>query len=114
MSDAKDNIVTIRLSNEEKALIEQEAKLHSLSLSQYVRYKILELQETTQQAVSQTAPSIKFLDEHLPLLARVLLDGYFHIIKIAERALPPEAIEEAENDALEVINRLGIAKPDAD
>jgi|GEM_PF-3249552 hypothetical protein len=112
MNDAKDNIVTIRLTNEEKATLEQEAKLHGLRLSHYVRYKVLELQEKGVKKQEQTSSSIAFLDQHLHLLTRVILNGYFHTIKLADNQLSEEELAEAEEEALKVINHLGILMPE--
>ena len=100
--------LTFRVSEEEKKLIEQKAKERCMSINQYTRYKVFEYEEL--ESVENERYALKFLNKNLPMITRIILDGYFHVRALARQNLTEEDYKEINEEEEIEFKRLGIKK----
>ena len=110
MNESKESRVTIRFNEAEKELLTEEANKIGMSLSQYVRYKALEEDFLHGESKEPNKASSEFLEKHIAKMARVIIDGYFHIKALAYNQLSEEESNEALELAYKEIEKMGISK----
>ena len=105
MKDKKNRLgMTLRLTKSEKDKLKEEAHGSCMSLNQYIKYRLLESE------VSDGVNKSAFLDQNLALLARVLINGYFHIRLLGLKHLSKEELERIQIESEEEFKKLGISK----
>ena len=107
MAESKGTMIGIRVSEEEKELLTQEAGKLGMSLSQYVRYKALEedsVKENQQKTVNE------FLDKYIAKMSRLIIDGWVHTKAMALNNLSKEQKEDAHQMSLSEFKKMGVAK----
>jgi len=107
MAESKGTMIGIRVSEEEKELLTQEAGKLGMSLSQYVRYKALEedsVKENQQKTVNE------FLDKYIAKMSRLIIDGYFHVKAMSLNNLSKEQKNDAVQMSYKEFDKIGIAK----
>jgi len=107
MAESKGTMIGIRVSEEEKELLTQEAGKLGMSLSQYVRYKALEedsVKENQQKTVNE------FLDKYIAKMSRLIIDGYFHVKAMSLNNLSKEQKNDAVQMSYKEFDKMGIAK----
>ena len=107
MAESKGTIIGIRVSSEEKELLTEEATALGLSLSQYMRYKVLEEDSKT---INQQKSAHEFLDKHMAKMARMIIDGWVHTKAMMENNLSDEQKRSAADASAKEIARMGIKK----
>lgn len=110
MSESKGTLVAFRITEDEKDLLTEEANKIGMSLSQYVRYKALEENVAQDSQKEPNKASSEFLEKHIAKMARVIIDGYFHIKALAYNQLSEEESNEALELAYKEIEKMGISK----
>lgn len=108
MNKSKGTMLAIRLTDQEKEKLEKRAKDNCMVLSQYIRYKVLEWEDVPKK--SKQPYCIEFLNKNLPMITRVILDGYFHIRALARQKLDEEDYEEIRKETHIEFKKLGILK----
>ena len=103
MSKLKGKIIGIRFTAEERDALEKEAETQCMSLSQFIRYKLLEEDHNP----IENEPT-KTLYKALPLLSRMIIDGYMRIHKISEKNLSDNELAEIYKTTSEQFTKLGI------
>ena len=107
MNKSKEIKISIRFSEEEIEQLEGKAKDHCMTLSQYIRYKA---DDEGVLKKSKQPYCIEFLNKNLPMITRVILDGYFHIRALARQKLDDEDYEEIGKETHIEFKKLGILK----
>lgn len=107
MSKSKELRISIRFSEEEAERLEEKAKDHCMTLSQYIRYKA---DDEGVPKKSKQPYCIEFLDKNLPMITRVILDGYFHIRALARQKLDDKDYEEIGKETHIEFKKMGILK----
>lgn len=113
MSSSKKEFVSIRFDKEEKKLLEEKAEKKCMTLSQYIRYVLLEGDYTSDIEnkninQSQSSRAIEFLNNNLPLLYRFLIKCMYKTEAIAQKTLDSKTWDRTEDQELKVIKALGI------
>lgn len=105
MEKAKINKVNVRLSDKEKNSLEKRALQKSMSLSQYIRYKILATDdEVIKDNINES------IIKQLPLIMRILISGYLKIGALSDKQLDTKEVEKIKQRAIDIFIELGIAK----
>lgn len=107
MAESKGTMIGIRVSEEEKELLTQEANKIGMSLSQYVRYKALEEDEAEE---NQQKTANEFLDKYIAKMSRLIIDGYFHVKAMSLNNLSKEQKDDAVQMSYKEFDKMGIAK----
>ena len=107
MAESKGTMIGIRVSEEEKELLTQEANKIGMSLSQYVRYKALEEDEAEE---NQQKTANEFLDKYIAKMSRLIIDGYFHVKAMSLNNLSKEQKDDAVQMSYKEFVKMGIAK----
>jgi hypothetical protein len=107
MAESKGTMIGIRVSEEEKELLTQEANKIGMSLSQYVRYKALEEDEAEE---NQQKTANEFLDKYVAKMSRLIIDGYFHVKAMSLNNLSKEQKDDAVQMSYKEFDKMGIAK----
>lgn len=92
---SSENMITIRLSKEEKENIAQNAKAHFMSLNQYVKFKLFEEND---------------LFKHVPLMMRIMINGYMHVRALGIKHLTTDELNKINKDSQEEFGKLHIQK----
>ncbi|MDZ5762831.1 hypothetical protein Cyrtocomes_01227 [Candidatus Cyrtobacter comes] len=98
-------MISIRLSEEEKSVLEALAKKENVSLGQYIKNRAIgdRIYENSTPAISCNAPS---QDVNYQELAKIILDSYINIKAIASKSLSKEDEQLAEKTYKEKIKRF--------
>ena len=112
MRESKETTITIRLSDEEKGVLEKAAKEDCMSLSQYIRHRVLEDREKIQE--NQQPYYAEFLNKNLPMITRVLLDIFYHTRGLARQSLTDEDYDEIDAEKATDYKNLNIQKKQND
>ena len=107
MTESKGTMIGIRVSEEEKELLTQEANKIGMSLSQYVRYKALG-EDSAGENQQKTAN--EFLDKHIAKMSRLIVDGWVHTKAMALNNLSKEQKEDAHQMSLSEFEKMGVTK----
>lgn len=107
MTESKGTIIAIRISEEEKELLTQEAEKLGMSLSQYIRYRMLEEGKASADGQKRVA---EYLEKHMTKLSRMMIDAYYNIKALAVKELSDEEIDEIVELVHEEFDTMGIAK----
>ncbi len=111
MTDKKKHVISIRLDEEEKVLIDKKAESYCMTVSQYLRYRLLEEEQSVQYNSKHIeSKSLKFLDNNLPFLYRMMIKCMMKIERLAERKLSIDDIRETNIAEYDIIKQLGITK----
>lgn len=100
--------ITIRISQEEKELLTDEANKLGLSLSQYIRFKALEEGAGNEERTQKTAD--EFLEKHIARIARLIVDSWVHIKAMSLNSLSEAQKDNAHAAVVREIKKMGIAK----
>ena len=107
MTESKGTMIGIRVSEEEKGLLTQESNKLGMSLSQYVRYKVL---EEDKEVENQQKTAEEFLDKYIAKMSRLIIDGWVHTKAMALNNLSKEQEEDAHQMSLSEFKKMGVAK----
>ena len=107
MTESKGTMIGIRVSEEEKELLAQESNKLGMSLSQYVRYKVL---EEDKEVENQQKTAEEFLDKYIAKMSRLIIDGWVHTKAMALNNLSKEQEEDAHQMSLSEFKKMGVAK----
>ena len=102
-------LIAIRLTESEKEGLERKAKDLGMTLSQYVRYKVLE-DDSMQYNEQREQGAMEFLDKHIGKLSRIIIDGYFCTKAMAVNQLNEEEKKIISKSGLKQYKELGIVK----
>lgn len=94
---SSDNVITIRISKEEKDQITQKAKEYFMSVNQYAKFKLLEEKSD-------------FLNKNVPLIMRIMISGYMHVRSLGIKHLTKEELNRIHQDSEEEFRKLNIQK----
>ena len=107
MTESKELKVSIRFNNEEKELLTTECGKLGMSLSQYIRYKMLEEDKVCDDGQKSVA---EYLEKHMTKLSRMMIDAYYNIKALAVKELSDEEIDEIVELVHEEFDTMEIAK----
>ena len=107
MAESKGTMIGIRVSEDEKELLTQEANKIGMSLSQYVRYKALEEYQVEE---NQQKTADEFLEKYLTKISRMIIDGYINIKALTHKQLTEEENDAALKISYKEFDEMGIAK----
>ena len=99
------HIQNFRISATEKLALESKAAKLSMTLSQYIRYKLLD-----EIADDNLNASMKWLDNHYPVIMRLIVSSYLKISAISEKTLSSQTLDEIGKMAVAEHKKLGIKK----
>lgn len=102
MNNKKENMIGVRFSNDERAHLEKIAEAHCMSLSQYMRYKILQVDAEALDNSEQSSP------KHWRLLSSVIIYSYLHIRFLAKKQLSEDELDEIKSQAEQRFQELGL------
>ena len=107
MTESKGTIIAIRISEEEKELLTKECGKLGMSLSQYIRYKMLEEDKAGDDGQKSTT---EYLEKHMTKFSRMMIDAYYNIKALAVKELSDEEIDEVLELVHEEFDTMGITK----
>ena len=107
MTESKGTMIGIRVSEEEKELLAQESNKLGMSLSQYVRYKVL---EEDKEVENQQKTAEEFLDKYIAKMSRLIIDGWVHTKAMALNNLSKEQKDDAHQMSLSEFKKMGVTK----
>ena len=107
MTESKGTTITMRISEEEKELLTQDGEKLGMSLSQYIRYKLLEEDKASADGQKSVA---EYLEKYMAKLSRMLIDSYSNIKALAYKELSTEERDEALRMSYKEFDTMGIAK----
>ena len=110
MQDNKKGTIGLRVNAKEKELLEKRAEKHNMTLSQYVRYCVLEkLENSDEQRINNISPK-NFTDEMFNRLLRMILSTYGKVSAISRQVLEKEKLERITKEIDDAIKNLKIEK----
>ncbi len=83
-------IISIRLTEEEKHILEKLAQKENISISQYVKNKALNSLDAVPKCEITDHNNIQSQDVNWQELAKIILDGYIHIKALGTKSLTKE------------------------
>ena len=99
--------VKIRMTREQKSILEKDADENYMSVNEYLIYLINSTKYPNNKMDSR---SLKFLDNNLPFLYRMMIKCMMKIERLAERKLSIDDIRETNIAEYDIIKQLGITK----
>lgn len=114
MSKIKIHNINLRVTNEEKTLLVQNAKKYHMSLSHYIRYKIL-LNTNLQQDLKELnnndyIDSIQWLNSNYKTIARLIITGYVKISAVTDAQCSETTLQMIEKKAIKLHKKLNVIK----
>ena len=107
MTESKELRITTRFNEIEEELLNNKAEKIGMTLSQYIRYKVLD--EESEQDSSQKT-SLEFIEKHLAKMTRIIIDGYFTTKAIGCKQLSEEDIKVVAKESYSEFDSMGITK----
>jgi hypothetical protein len=114
VKNEKYSVVTVRFEKNEKKKIESEAQEKCMSLSHYIRHIMLKKETEDNYKDYQSnldqdkSRAIKFLDNHLPFLFRLIISAAHKIDYLADKQLDKKELNKTFSEEYEIIKALGI------
>ncbi len=121
--ETKERKITLRISEHEKTALEHKATECGMSINQFIKHKIFDEDSNEDLSDPNVGPnksvtlkgessfsSIKFLDEHLPMLSRIIIDNYYYTALLADRCISSDVLDKSDAEAVELFKKLGIEK----
>lgn len=95
--------ISLRLSNDEKTLMLARAKGHGMTMSEYIRYKLLEDKAPVEKRVNS-------LEANQDLIIKLIINGYLKITAMANKTLSEAELEEIKASFIEQQKKLEMEK----
>ena len=111
--ESKSTLVGVRVTEDEKMILEEMSKSCGMSLSQYLRFRLFENIESAENNTKSTdnISSLFIFDEmKAEKLGRMIVDGYFNVRALSAKLLTEKERKVAEEITYEQIDELGIPK----
>lgn len=112
MTESKGTVITIRVTEDEKEILDEFSKSRGLSISEYVRNKAFEGIDEGNDIKNNDniKPSFVFNEKQSKKLARMIVDGYYYTRLIGSKVADKEERDTIDEISFEVINELNIQK----
>ena len=115
MSEIKKEIISLRLDQEEKKILEKKAEQQCMKVSEYIRYcAFKEDSELDDNANKQNASEGDVWNKHFPLLFRAALKAALKSERIAQKLISQKEWDETEEEEYEICKRIGIELTEAE